>query len=91
MDTMNKGVYFTEILHNLNIIAENENLLRRAAKYLRKLAKEQTDSAQMSEEEFFQMLDQAEEEAKKGKVTRLQPGETVNDMLRRSGYDIYAR
>jgi hypothetical protein len=42
----------------------------------------------MSEEEFFQMLDQAEEEAKNGKVTRLQPGEMVSDMLRRSGYDI---
>lgn len=88
MDTTRIGAYNTEILRNLGIIAENENLLKRAAKYLRRLAKEQIDSTLMSEEEFFQMLDQAEEEAKNGKVTRLQPGEMVSDMLRRSGYDI---
>ena len=42
----------------------------------------------MDASQIFQMLDEAEEEANNGKVTRLQPGEMVCDMLRRSGYDI---
>ena len=35
-----------EILRNMSIIAEDENLLKRAAKYLRKLAAEKEDPTQ---------------------------------------------
>ena len=85
MDTTQIGAYNTKILRSLGIIAENENLLKRAAKYLRRLAKEQMDSTLMSEEEFFQMLDQAEEVAKNGKVTRLQPGSSTVTIVNQKG------
>ena len=52
-----------DILRNLGVIAEDENMLSRAAKYLRRLAKQMTyDPTLMTEEEFFARVD----EAKKG-------------------------
>lgn len=56
-----------EMLRNLSIIAEDENLLRRATKYLRKLAAEKNDPTQMSEDEFFALLSQAERDIADGK------------------------
>lgn len=56
-----------EMLRNLSIIAEDENLLRRATKYLRKLAAEKNDPTQMSEDEFFALLNQAERDIADGK------------------------
>ena len=46
------------------------------------------DQALMTKEEFFVKLDRGEEEYRQGKCTRLQPSETVTDMLRRSGYNL---
>ena len=40
-----------EILRNMSIIAEDENLLKRAAKYLRKLAAEKEDPTLFTKEE----------------------------------------
>ena len=51
-----------ELLRNMSIIAEDENLLKRAAKYLRKLVAEKQDSSLMTEEEFFAKIERAEEQ-----------------------------
>ena len=78
-----------EVLRNLSILAESEEMFERAAKYLRKLVKEQqqqTDPTLMSKEEFFEKLDKAEEEYHQGKYSTLLPGESVTDMLKRCGY-----
>ena len=56
-----------ELLRNMSIIAEDENLLKRAVKYLRKLVAEKEDPTLMTEEEFFARLDKAEEEIAEGK------------------------
>jgi predicted metal-dependent RNase len=56
-----------ELLRNMSIIAEDENLLKRAAKYLRKLVAEKEDPTLMTEEEFFARIDKAEEEIAEGK------------------------
>ena len=49
-----------EILRNMSIIAEDEGLLKRAAKYMRKLvAEKQADPTEMSREEFFDRIEQA--------------------------------
>lgn len=78
-----------EIFRNLGVLAENEDTLSRVAKYLRRLVKEQqADSALMSKEDFYKSLDKAEEEYRQGKYTTLQPEESVEDMLRRSGYEV---
>ena len=49
-----------EILRNMSIIAEDEKLLKRAAKYLRKLAAEKEDATHFTKDDFFNMLDEAE-------------------------------
>ena len=57
-----------ELLRNMSIIAEDENLLKRAAKYLRKLvAEKQADPTLMTKEEFFARVDKAEKEIAEGK------------------------
>jgi len=71
-----------EMLRNMSIIAEDENLLKRAAKYLRKLvAEKQTDPTLMTKEEFFARID----EAKKGPTYELREGETLEDLIKRVG------
>ena len=79
-----------EILRNLGVLAQSDEMLSRVAKYLRKLVKEQqeADATLMSKEDFFEKLDQAEEDYHQGKFTTLQPGESVTDMLKRCGYDV---
>ena len=78
-----------EILQNLSVLAESEDMMKRVAKYLRKLVKEQKAAPTlMSKEEFFEKLDKAEEDYQKGNYTTLQPGESVTDMLKRCGYGV---
>ena len=49
-----------EILQNLSVLAESEDMMKRVAKYLRKLVKQkQADPTLMSKEEFFEKLDKA--------------------------------
>ena len=51
-----------DIYRNLGIIAEDETMLDKAAKYLRRLIKQMTnDPTCMSKEEFFARVDRAEQ------------------------------
>jgi len=70
-----------ELLRNMSIIAEDENLLKRAAKYLRKLAAEKQDPTLMTKEEFFARVDKAREEIRQGKGKRFSDPEEMNAWL----------
>jgi len=49
-----------EMLRNMSIIAEDENLLKRATKYLRKLvAEKESESTCLSKEDFFERIEEA--------------------------------
>lgn len=50
-----------EIFRNLSIIAEDEHLLKRVAKYLRKVVAEKEDPTLFTKEEFFARIDKAKE------------------------------
>ena len=57
-----------ELYRNLSIIADDESMLDKVVKYVRKLAmKKQEDSTCMSKEEYFRRLDMAEKEIAEGK------------------------
>ena len=56
-----------EILRNLGTLAEDETMLNRVAKYLRKLVKEKEDPTLMSKEEFFAKIEEAEQQIAEGK------------------------
>lgn len=58
-ETMTAIQMNAELLRNMSIIAEDENLLKRAAKYLRKLVAEKEDPTLFTKEEFFSRIDEA--------------------------------
>lgn len=71
-----------EMLRNMSIIAEDENLLRRATKYLRKLvAEKQNDSTLISREEFFASIKEGEEQYRQGKTHSIASVEELNTFL----------
>ena len=70
-----------EILRNLGTLAEDENMLNRVAKYLRKLVREKEDSTVMSKEEFFAQLDESEREIAEGKCISFDNIEDMNAWL----------
>lgn len=56
-----------QIWRDMGILADSEPMMKRVAKYLRKLVKEKEDPTLMTEEEFFARLDKAEKEIADGK------------------------
>ena len=60
-----------DIYRNLGIIAEDETMLDKVAKYVRRLAKQMTeDPTCMTKEEFFRRIDEADKQIAEGKGTR---------------------
>ena len=71
-----------ELLRNMSIIAEDENMLKRAAKYLRKLvAEKESDQTLLTKEEFFARVDKAEKEIAEGKGVTFTNKEDMNAWL----------
>ena len=70
-----------ELLRNMSIIAEDENLLKRVAKYLRKLVAEKEDPTLMTKEEFFARIDKAEKEIAEGKGVTFTNKDDMNAWL----------
>lgn len=72
-----------EILHNLDVLAESEDMMARVAKYLRKLVKEQqkNDPTLMSGEDLFEKLDKAEKSIDEGKGKTFSHPDEMNAWL----------
>jgi hypothetical protein len=70
-----------EILRNLGRLAEDEVMLKRVAKYLRKLVREKEDPTLMSKEEFYAQLDEAEQQIAQGNCTTFNNLEEMNAWL----------
>ena len=75
-----------EIYRAMGVIAEDEKLLARAAKYLKKLAaKKEPDPTQMTKEEFLAKLEKGEEDHRQGRTYAMLPGESFDDFRKRIG------
>jgi len=75
-----------EILRNLGVLAEDESMLKRVAKYLRKLVSEkEADPTLLSKEEFFARVDEAREQIKRGEGVEMLPDESLDEFLKRVG------
>ena len=71
-----------ELLRNMSIIAEDDNLLKRAAKYMRKLvAENEADPTLLSKEEFFARVEKARKQAEQGQVHRIETKDELNQFL----------
>lgn len=77
-----------ELFRELSLIAEDETMMQKVLKYVKKLTMKKEDPTLMTKQEFFSMIERAEQAYQRGECTRLQPDESVTDMLRRSGYDL---
>ena len=72
-----------ELLRNMSIIAEDEDLLKRAARYLRKLvAEKQADDTELSKEEFFARVDEAREQIRQGEAHSFATVEDLDKYIR---------
>ncbi|MBR6191450.1 MAG: hypothetical protein IKQ68_04750 [Prevotella sp.] len=74
-----------ELYRTLGQIAENETLLEKTLKYVKKLAAKKPDPTLMSKDEFFRRVDESLEQARQGRVHRMNPGESLDDFLKRVG------
>ena len=76
----------SELFFTLGKISSDEGLMMKLLKYAKKLAATKEDESIVSKEEFMASLERGEEEHRQGKCVRLQPGESVSEMLRSYGH-----
>ncbi len=72
-----------ELFRALSEITDNETLMTKAVKYIKKLAAKKKDSTLMSKEEFMANIDKAEKQYEQGKYTEMLPGEDLAAHLKR--------
>jgi len=78
-----------ELYRAMGEIADDETLLEKVLKYVKKLAsKKKADPTLMSKEEFFAKLERAEKQIARGEYSEMLPGEDLTTHLKRLGYDI---
>lgn len=78
-----------DIYRNLAVLSEDETMLDKAAKSLRRLVKQMaTDPTCMTKEEYLAMLDRSEAQYARGEYDTIKPDEDLTTYLRRKGYDI---
>lgn len=71
-----------DIYKSLGVISEDEGALRKAAKYLSRLAKQMTDDpARMTREEYFAKLDRSERQIAEGQGRTFTNVEQMNAWL----------
>lgn len=75
-----------QIWRDIAAIADDEALMKRLAKYLKRLSAKKEDPTLMTREEFLRRIDEAEAQYARGEYTEQLPGESVSDMLKRCGY-----
>ena len=70
-----------QIWRDMAEIADSEPLMKQLAKYLRKLVAKKTDPTLMTKEEFFRRVDEAKEQARQGRVHRIETKEELHQFL----------
>ena len=78
-----------DIYQNLAILSQDESMLEKAAKYVRKLAKQLTDDPTcMTKEEFFARIDESKAQYDRGEYHVMKQDEDLTTYLRRLGYEL---
>ena len=74
---------------DMGVVVEDEDALRRVAKYLRRMVKSLTsDPTQMTKEEFLEKIEAGEQAYANGECHEMLPDEDLSTYLRRRGYDL---
>ena len=77
-----------QIWRDMSILADSEPMMKRVAKYLRKLVAEKEDPTLMTKEEFFAKIEESERQIERGECHTMLPDEDLTAFLRRVGYDL---
>ena len=77
-----------EVLRAINDISDDETLMNKVLKYIKRLTAKKEDPTLMTKEEFFAKIERAEQQIANGEGMRMLPGEDLTTFLRRNGYDI---
>ena len=72
-----------ELFQCLSVIAEDEGFMKRATKYIKKLAeqKQREDETLVTKDEFFARIDESLKQAKRGEGKRFDDKEGMNAWL----------
>ena len=70
-----------EIYKALSIIAQDESLLKKAARSLKRLASIKKDETLMNKDEFFEMVDQSLQDASQGKIKKVSSESELKNFL----------
>lgn len=70
-----------ELFRAIGEIADDEGLMTKLLKYAKKLAARKADPTLMTKEEFFRRMDEAKEQARQGRVHRIETKEGLNQFL----------
>ena len=73
-----------ELYRAMGVIADDETLMTKVLKYVKKLAAKKEDASLMTKEEFLARVDKAKE----GPSYEMLSGENLTDFLTRQGYEI---
>ena len=72
----------TELWQSIGAIADSELLMKRLAKYAKKLVKEKNDAALLTKEEYLAKLSRAEEQIERGEYTTFDSAEELDKYIR---------
>ena len=73
-----------QIWRDMGILADSEPMMKRVAKYLRKLvAEKEADPTLLTKEEFFARVDEAREQIRRGECIEMLPDESLDEFLER--------
>ena len=70
-----------ELFRQLSIIAEDESLSAKLMKYIKKLTAKKEDPTLMTKEEFFRHVDESLEQARQGRVHRIETKAELSQFL----------
>ena len=74
-----------ELTRELSLIANDETLLAKVLKYVKKITAKKEDPTLMTKEEFFARVDEAREQIRRGEGYTMLPGENFQDFRKRIG------
>ena len=74
-----------ELFRQLSLIADDESMMEKVVKYVKKLAAKKEDDTLMTKEEFLAKLERGEEEYRQGKTYSMLPGESYKEFRQRIG------
>jgi len=70
-----------ELFRAMGEIADDETLMAKVLKYVKKLAAQKADPTLMTKEEFFAKVDKSLEQARQGRVHRIESKEELGQFL----------